>query len=53
MSESGDKFIRNRKETDSKISGDYIVWKDGRRERITDPNYWVARQEIQRRIGDR
>lgn len=51
MTESADKFIRNRNQNGGEVHGDYIKWPDGRMERITDPNYWVARREIQQRIG--
>lgn len=59
MTRNGDKFIemvdRIRKVhgVDVKVRGDYFHWPDGRQERITDPRYWVARREIQDRIGDR
>jgi hypothetical protein len=50
MSRNADRFLRQREETNSKVKGDYIIWPDGCSERITDPGYWVAREEIQHRL---
>lgn len=58
MTESGRKFIKSIQDIreqygiNVRIRGDYLVWPDGRQERITDPRYWVARQEVQDKIGE-
>lgn len=54
---NGDRFLKSLKEIKQQgvkveVHGDYLVWGDGRQERITDPRYWASRSEIQRRLGD-
>lgn len=50
MSEQAREFIRRQSQNGAEVRGDYLVWSDGRYERITDPRYWLNRSEIQHRL---
>lgn len=55
-SRNADKFIQSLRDIRAQgvkveVRGDYLIWGDGRQERITDPRYWASHSEIQRRLG--